>query len=163
LRRLLSPFITLAALLLLAYEWLWEALRAQLHRLRRWSLVRQLELRLQRLPPWPSLGVMALPLLVLLPFKFAALWALGHGHQFVALGIYLAAKLLGMGLVSYVFEQTSPSARRLPWFDRLCSQVLGLVARAKAWVHSRPAVQAARALARRARARVRQWWAQQGR
>ena len=142
-RRLLSPLITLAALLLLAYEWLWEALRTQLHRLRRWHLVRQLELQLQRLPPWPSLGVMALPLLVLLPFKFAALWALG--------------------LACSNTYDTSPSARRLPWFDRLCSHVLALVARAKAWVHSRPAVQAARALARRARVWLRQWWAQPGR
>ena len=154
---LLKPFITLLALLLLAYEWLWELLKHQMQRLRRWPAVLRMEARAKRLSPWASLAVMALPLLVLLPFKMVALWALAHGQELLGVSMYVLAKVVGMSLISYLFDLVRDGARQLPWFDRLYSALMRLLMRAKAWVHARPVYQAAKAWAQRVRGAIQAW------
>lgn len=146
--------VTLLALLLLAEEWLWDALKRGMRHLAAALQLQRVEDGLRRLRPWASLLVMLLPAL-LLPFKLAALWALAHGHPLLGLAVLLAAKLSGTALAAYLFELVRDNARRIAAFDRLYTAVIGLLARARAWVDARPAVQAARA-------RVAAWRAQAG-
>lgn len=131
---LLKPVVGLLAVALVCEEWLWDTLKAQLHRLSRLPSVHALELWLGALPPWASLLVLALPAVALLPFKLVALWALAHGHAMWGILTLVAAKLTGTALAAYLFDLVRPNARKLAWFNALYNAVLALLARAKAWL-----------------------------
>ena len=104
---------------------------------------------LRGLSPWASVAVLALPLLVLFPFKLAAMWALGHGQAGLGIGMLIAAKLTGTAAGAYLVDLVSDKARELVLFDRFYRAVAGLLARCHAWVHRHPAyVRAARAVRR---------------
>lgn len=136
---LLKPVVALLALFLLFEEWLWDGLKAQLHRLSRLPGVHRLECWLGSLPPWASLCVLVVPALALLPFKLAALWALAHGHAVLGVLTLVAAKLTGTGLAAYLFDLVRANARKLVWFDAVYRAVMNLLARAKAWLDQQPA------------------------
>ncbi|MBH9579010.1 hypothetical protein [Inhella proteolytica] len=155
-RWLLRPFIGLLALLLLAEEWLWDALQRGMRRLGLALHLQRLEACLRKLPPWPSLLLLAAPAALLLPFKLAALWALAHGYKVLGLLVFVAAKLCGTALAAYLFDLVRDSARRLRWFDRFYGWVMGWLARARAWLHAQAAYQQARASAREFKQRLRQ-------
>ncbi|RVT86197.1 hypothetical protein [Inhella crocodyli] len=146
-KRWLKPFVTLLVLLLLAEEWLWDHLKRCVARLGALPGVRAFEARLRALPPWASLAVMLLPAAVLLPFKLAALWALGHGHRVLGLLVFVAAKLVGTGLAAYLFDLVRDSARQVKAFDRFYGAVMRLLARAHAWLHAQPLYRSIRAQA----------------
>ncbi len=135
---MLKPVIGLLALVLVFEEWLWDALKAQLHRLSRLPAVHRLEAWLGALPPWASLLVLAVPALVLLPFKLGALWALAHGHALLGVLTLVAAKLTGTALAAYLFDLVRDNARKLAWFDAVYNAVMALLGRAKAWLASQP-------------------------
>lgn len=128
-KRGLKPFVALLVLLLLAEEWLWDHLKRCVARLGALPGVRAFEARLRALPPWASLLVMLLPAAVLLPFKLAALWALGHGHRVLGFLVFVAAKLVGTGLAAYLFDLVRDSARQVKAFDRFYGAVMRLLAR----------------------------------
>lgn len=136
---MLKPVIGLLALVLVFEEWLWDALKAQLHRLSRLPAVHRLEVWLGALPPWASLLVLAVPALALLPFKLGALWALAHGHALLGVLTLVAAKLTGTALAAYLFDLVRDNARKLAWFNAVYNAVMALLGRAKAWLASQPA------------------------
>ncbi len=135
-KRLLNPLVFVLALVLVFEEWLWDALKAQLHRLSTLPLVAAVEHRLRRLPSWAALLVMLVPGCALFPFKLAALYLLGHGHPVLGMAVLLAAKLTGTALAAYLFDLVRESARRIRWFDALYVRVLALLAVAKSWLHA---------------------------
>lgn len=156
-KRLLKPFVMVLALALLFEEWLWDALKKQVHRLSKLPAVQSMERLLGRLPPWASLLVMALPGLLLLPFKLAGLWALSNGHPVLGMGIFVLAKLAGTALAAYLFDLVRENARKMAWFDRIYLFVMSVIARAKAWLAAQPAYQAAKTTAQRWKAIGRGW------
>lgn len=154
-RRLTRPLWALLALLLLAEEWLWDRLQSGMRALALRLHLHRLETLLRALPPWASLLVLLAPAALLLPFKLAALWALGHGHWVLGSLVFVAAKLCGTALAAYLFDLVRASARRLAWFDRLYTAIMGLLARTRAWLQVQPGYQRARAQLRFWRERLR--------
>lgn len=142
------------ALLVLFEEWGWEPLARAMAWLGRWPLLRQAEALVLRLPPWPSLAVLGLPALALLPVKLAALWFVARGQVLAGLAVIVAAKLLGTALLARLFHLTQPRLMTLPWFARAYGRWSAFKQRVLAEVRA----SAPYRLARQARRRLRAWW-----
>lgn len=138
LKHLLTPLIFVLAVVLVFEEWLWEYFKRQLHRLSHLPWVAATEKALRSLAPLPSLCLMILPILILLPFKILALYALAHGYRFLGVLVFILAKLTGTAMGAYLFDLVRPQARKIPWFDRFYSDLIALIQRAKAWLHAQP-------------------------
>lgn len=151
---LLAPFKWLLALLILFEEWGWEPLQRVLARIGQWPGLRWIESAVRRLPPYGALLLFALPALLLLPVKLAALWLIGQGHAVGGVAIIVIAKLVGTALVARLFTLTQPALMRLVWFANLYTR----------WTHWKEQLLAqvrASALWRSARAirlRLRRFW-----
>ncbi|MDT8989244.1 hypothetical protein RQP54_00040 [Curvibacter sp. APW13] len=157
LHALLRPLISIAVIVLLLEEWLWDHLKAAVQRLVDQPWVHRLEAYLRALPPWASLLVLVAPGVVIIPFKVAGLWALAQGHALLGVVIFVLAKLAGTAVAAYLFDLVRDSARRMPWFDRVYVWIERLLQRAHAWLESRPVVRQVRAWAQALRQRVRGW------
>ena len=135
-RRLLRPLWILVALLFLFEAWLWDRLAPAV----RWVVDRiawrTLKLRvaalIERLPPYPTLLVFLIPIILLLPIKLIGLWMLAQGHWFGAMATLGAAKVVSMGFTAFTFDVTRPKLLQLPWFCRLYEWVLKWLA----WAHA---------------------------
>ncbi|HET8871664.1 MAG TPA: hypothetical protein VFM48_14545, partial [Aquabacterium sp.] len=79
--------IWLIALVLIFEEWGWEPLARVLARIGQWPGFRWIENIIRGLPPYAALGLFLVPVLLLLPIKILALYWLGHGHQWLGLGV----------------------------------------------------------------------------
>ncbi len=112
-------FSVFVALWVLFEEWGWEPLQRAMAALARLPFVAWLERRVQALPPYPALLVLAVPMLVLLPVKFGALWLIARGHRIEGLGLIVVAKLLSTAWVARIFALTQPALMRLAWFARV--------------------------------------------
>ncbi|HUR88210.1 MAG TPA: hypothetical protein VMZ74_03905 [Ramlibacter sp.] len=133
-------FIVFAALLLLFEEWGWEPLAALVARLAKLPLFAWLEAHIRKLPPWAALATFAVPALMLLPVKIAALFFIAHGHGMLGLGVLLAAKLVGTAVLARLFALTQPTLMQLAWFARgyprwkaWKDRVMDEVRRSRAW------------------------------
>lgn len=151
---MLQPLWWLLALLLLLEEWLWGLVQRGLARMRRWRVWAWLEQRFRALPPWAALLGLAIPWLLIVPFKLLALGLFAKGRVLLGLLAVVGAKLLGTVLVATVFTWTKPQLLTMPWFARLYTHVMAWLARAHAWVRALPATR----LLRLWRGRAKRWW-----
>ena len=118
--RLLKGAVTwVVGALILFEEWGWAPLARLLGVFARWPPVAWLERRIAALPPALAVLVFLVPALLLLPVKVAALWLIGRGRTLLGIGVIVAAKVIGTGLVARLFMLTRPQLMRLPWFARL--------------------------------------------
>lgn len=142
-------FWTFLAVLFLIEAWLWEKLEPVVA-----AVVRAIPLArmkaaiaagVDRLPPFAVLFVFLVPVAVLFPFKLLALWFLSEGQLVPAAGVYVLAKLVGVGVTAFLFETCKPKLLQMRWFAALHDWVRrvwvwahGLVdpikARIKAWM-----------------------------
>ncbi|MCW2315747.1 hypothetical protein M2322_001291 [Rhodoblastus acidophilus] len=115
-------WLTLAGFFLFE-AWLWDVLGATLG-----TLVAALPIQQARdsfegfvktLSPWGSVPIFVLPILPLLPLKFAALFLLAHHHLVAGLGCFLAAKLIGFAAGAYLFELCRPKLLQIALFAKL--------------------------------------------
>jgi len=134
-RRLLRLLLIPLALVFLFEAWLWGHLapivawivaRVPLERFKA-----QIAVRIEALPPAATFGVFVLPVLLLLPFKFLALWALARGHWLTAVGLLALAKVVSVGVTAFIFEVTRPKLLQLAWFRQLYDRVMLWLA----WAH----------------------------
>jgi hypothetical protein len=100
-RRLFRPLWVLLALVLLFEAWLWEHLRPIVARVVdriAWDrLKKRAAAWIEHLPPYPTLLVFLIPVLLLLPVKIIGLWFLAHGWWLGAMATLGAAKVVSMG------------------------------------------------------------------
>ncbi len=155
-QRLIRGFwFTLAAIFLIE-SWLWDHVKEWLISLAYRLGVEDVEAfvirSIARLSPAQTLAVFAAPLLCVLPFKLAALAAITHGHLLLGLAIALGAKLLTLGVTSFLFDHCRKKLLLLPWFARLYALVL----RIRVWAYGlvAPAREKLVALAVQIRARA---------
>jgi hypothetical protein len=87
---------------------------------------------IERLPPPAVLPIFILPVIVLLPFKLAALWLLAHGSFLLGGGAFMLAKLASVGLAAFIFDLTRDKLLSMPWFLRLYRRVLAW----RDWAHA---------------------------
>lgn len=137
-RRLLRPLWVLLALIFLVEAWLWDRVEPiiarvvaliPLPRLKAW-----LADRIAHLSPALTLIVFAVPVVVLFPLNFVAAWLLAHKYFVGATILIVFQKVLGVGIVAFVFDVTRDKLLQMGWFRALYTFVLDLRARALAIV-----------------------------
>ncbi len=135
-RRLTRPLWILLALVFLFEAWLWNRLAPIVgwivDRIAWRDLKRRAAAALADLPPYPTLLVFLVPVILLLPLKFLGLWMLGRGAWLGAVATLALAKVTSMGITAFLFDVTRPKLMQLAWFARL----FGWVVRALAWAHA---------------------------
>lgn len=109
----------LAALVVLFEEWGWKPLSELLGRLARFGPVALVERGIARLPPYGALAVFTLPVALLFPLKFVAMWLLARGEVWVATLLFVVAKIASTAIVARIFTLTKPQLMEIPWFARL--------------------------------------------
>lgn len=116
---LAAPFILLAAIVVLFEDWLWDDLLRLAAALGRLPVLRQVEHLVAALPPYGALAMFAVPGLLLVPVKLAALWFIAHGRPALGLLTVLVAKLAGTALVARIYALTQVQLQRIAWFAAL--------------------------------------------
>ena len=134
-RRLLKPLWILLALVFLFEAWLWSHLAPIVawivDRLAWKELKQRVAAGIEHLPPYPTLLVFLVPVILLLPLKFLGFWMLAHGSWLGAMMTLALAKVVSMGATAFIFDVTRPKLLQLRWFRWLYERVLvGL-----AWAH----------------------------
>ena len=132
LTRLLWTFL---AAIFLIEAWLWDVLGGLIGRLVAILPVerarRALRAIIDRLPAPFSLALFVLPILVILPFKLAALALLAKGKIGLGCGVFLAAKTAGLGATAFVFDVCHERLMTMAWFARFYARVIAV----KDWAH----------------------------
>src|SRR5262245_33345466 len=127
-RRLTRPLLILLALVFLFEAWLWDHLKPIVARLVSfvpWARLKaQLAAGIESLPPYPTLLVFLVPVVLLLPLKFLGLWMLAHGLWFGAVALLGLAKVISLGVTAFLFDLTRPKLLQLGWFRWLYEHVL---------------------------------------
>lgn len=122
-RRLSSPFLTVLALVVLVETWIWSRLGPVVARviaaLPLERLKAAIHLAVEKLPPYATLGVFLVPVVLLIPLKLAALSLLGHGGFLVGILFFGAVKVLGVALEAWLFEICKPKLMTIPAFVRV--------------------------------------------
>jgi hypothetical protein len=122
-RRLLRPFIVLAAIVILVETWLWERIGPLVRRIVELlpfeALKQAIHDGIERLPPYATLAVFAIPAALLFPFKLAALALLASGHLILGGFVLVLAKVVGVGITAFLFETCKPKLMQIPLFVRL--------------------------------------------
>ncbi|HXY58993.1 MAG TPA: hypothetical protein VEH76_10485 [Methylocystis sp.] len=152
-RRAERAFWFALATLFLIESWLWDHVKEWLRLLARALGVERIEAWIaafvKDLSPSATLVVFGVPVLVILPFKVAAVALIASGHFGWGLALILAAKTLGLGVTAFLFDLCREKLLQLAWFERFYRLVL----RARAWAHE---------LVEPVRVRLRQWRAAVG-
>ncbi len=137
-RRLLRPLLILLALLFLFEAWLWSHLAPIVAWIVARIPLREIKARvagwIEHLPPYATLLVFLIPVVVLFPLKLIGLWMLAHGSWFGAMTTLAIAKVISTGLTAFIFDLTRDKLLQLAWFRRLYEWVLWLLAKAHALV-----------------------------
>lgn len=137
-RRLLRPLWILLALIFLLEAWLWDRVEPIISRVvaliplpafKKW-----LAAQIDHLSPGATLIVFAVPLVALFPLSLVEAWLLAHKYFVSATILIVFQKVLGVGLIAFVFDLTRDKLLRMDWFRRLYEIVLDLRARATALV-----------------------------
>jgi hypothetical protein len=135
-RRLTRPLLIFLALVFLFEAWLWEHLGPIVRWVVDHVFWRALRARvaafIQRLPPYPTLLVFLVPVVILFPIKLAGYWLLAQGSWLGAAATLALAKLVSMGVTAFIFDLTRPKLLQLPWFRWIYEHVLAGLA----WAHA---------------------------
>jgi hypothetical protein len=137
-KRLTHGFWLVCAAIFLVEAWLWDKLAALLHALvallpfEAWK--RALAKALESLPAPVVLLVFLVPIAVIEPFKFIALWAITHHHVILGVVAFVAAKFAGVGVTAFLFEVTREKLLTMGWFARFYRWVLRIRAAAHAFL-----------------------------
>lgn len=122
-KHLTRPLIYLLALVVLVETWIWERIGPLIRRfveaLPFEALKQAIRVGLEKLPPYPTLAVFVVPILLLIPFKLAGLSLIAHGHVFLGTGVFILAKFAGVGMEAFLFETCKPKLMQIPLFARL--------------------------------------------
>lgn len=111
----------------------WIGRHVEFTRLRAW---------IRSLPPYPSLALFSVPVLILEPIKPLAAYLAATGQFFCAAATFIVGELLKLVLVERLFHLTRDKLMRIPAF----AWAYGKFAEMKAWLRATEAWRAIRAL-----------------
>jgi hypothetical protein len=147
-RRLAKVLWVLLALLFLLEAWLWSHLApvvGAIVRLVAWQKLRaRIAGWIEHLPPYATLLVFLIPILLLLPVKLIGLWFLARGWWLGAMATLVGAKIVSTGVTAFIFDVTRPKLLQLWWFRMVYDRVIIWIG----WAHG---------LIDPLKARVREW------
>ncbi|MFY9600709.1 MAG: hypothetical protein WAR02_10770, partial [Pseudolabrys sp.] len=122
-RNFFRPVWVILALLLLLEAWLWDHLEpivARIVNVIPWGRVKTiLGGLIEKLPPYASLVVFIVPVIVLLPLKFLEVYFIATANWFAAIVALVFAKLVGLGVTAFVFDVTRGKLLQIAWFRRM--------------------------------------------
>jgi hypothetical protein len=133
-RRLLRPLWVLLALIFLLEAWLWDRVEPiiarvvaliPLPRLKTWFAE-----RVEHLSPGATLMVFAVPFILLAPLNLIEAWLLAKKYFISATILIVLQKVVGVGIIAFVFDVTREKLLQMDWFRRLYEFVIGLRAKA---------------------------------
>jgi hypothetical protein len=75
--------------------------------------------RIQKLTPYLSLLLLAVPVLLVEPFKFVAVVVADKGHWLTATGMVICAYAVSLVFVERLFRAVKPKLLMLNWFAKL--------------------------------------------
>jgi hypothetical protein len=134
-RRVLKPLLLLLALVFLFEAWLWEHLRpvvAWVVNLIAWKrLQARFAAAIGKLPPYATLLIFLVPIVLLFPLKLLGLWLLTRGSWLGAFAVLAFAKMMSVGVTAFIFDVTRPKLLQMGWFRWLYEHVLVWLA----WAH----------------------------
>ena len=137
-RRLLKPLWVLLALVFLFEAWLWEHLRplvaSVVQRIAWDRLKARAAAWIEHLPPYATLLVFLVPVVLLFPVKLLGLWMLAHGSWLGALVVLGLAKVVSLGVTAFIFDITRPKLLQLSWFRWVYEHMLMWLAKAHALI-----------------------------
>lgn len=154
-RALRAPLLLLAFLWVVLEEtiWRWATwLGGQIARLPVFAALERLVLRLD---PHLVLLLFLIPLLGLIPLKFAAVWLIGGGHPIKGVMLLLGAKFLGTAVSAHLYAVAEPKLMQIRLFVWGRNIVVAVLARAHAYLDASPTWQAARRAVRRTKTMAR--------
>jgi hypothetical protein len=155
-RRLSRVFWFTLAIVFLIESWLWDNVKVWLRALGRILGAEKIEPWLAalvaRLSPPFALVLFAAPLATIMPVKIFALALLANGHIFWGAVAVVAAKVLALGVMSFLFDICREKLLQMPWFGHVYSLVLDL--RAWAILFVKPYKDRARAVLSQVRTRA---------
>lgn len=126
LRILRAPLVVLVAL----YFLLDDVVLAAVRPLVAWAAGLRLFVRLSawfdRLSPYPTLALFAVPFIVLEPPKLISLYLIGTGHFRSGVLMLVTSHLLSIVLIERLFHVSKPKLMRIGWFAYAFGQVMRL-------------------------------------
>lgn len=116
----------------------WIGRHLEFRRLRAW---------IKSLPPYPSLALFSVPVIILEPIKPVAAYLAATGQIVSGAATFIVGELLKLVLVERLFHLTRDKLMRIPAF----AWAYGKVAEARAWLQATEAWRIVRALSRAAK------------
>lgn len=141
LRRVLNAPLLVVAVIAVLLDDLFRAFVVPAVRaLARIGLVRRIEAGIAKLPATGILMLFLIPLAVIEPFKLYGLYLFGQGHFLSGIGMFVLAKVVGLGLAERLFAVGRDKLLSIRWFAwcharvlRIRDHVHGWLARTEAW------------------------------
>lgn len=99
-------------------------------------IFRMLRRRIERLGPYPSLILLAVPVAVVEPLKLAAVVVAGNGHWITGAVVVACAYALSLLVVERLFKIVKPKLLTLPWFAAIWKWYVAIRDRALGWLRT---------------------------
>jgi len=93
--------------------------------------------RIQRLPPYPALLIVAIPLAVVEPLKLATILIAGEGHWITSGLVLLFAYAVSLFVTHWLFVAVKPKLLTLHWFARAWATVVTVRYKTWRWIAKR--------------------------
>ena len=129
-------FTLLLFVVILIEEAFWAVFEALSGWFARFALVRKLEDFVAARHPAICLALFLIPVLMMLPFKFAGVWLIAHGHTLQGLFMFLSAKASGTFLAARLFALTKSKLLSIAWFAYSYERFTRWKDGVKAYVHA---------------------------
>ena len=99
--------------------------------------LRPLRRQIERLPPYPALLILAVPLVVVEPLKIITIFIAGEGHWITGGVVMVFAYAVSLFVTHWLFVVVKPKLLTLPWFARAWARFSTARDRARRWVANR--------------------------
>src|SRR6266702_8978405 len=102
----------------------------------RQRLLERVRLWITSLPPYPSLALFAVPVIILEPAKPLAGYLIGTGHFFAGAVVFIAAEVLKLTLVERLFQLNREKLLAIPvfaWGYRYLRHMMDVVEALEVW------------------------------
>jgi hypothetical protein len=82
--------------------------------------------RIQKLGPYQSMALLLVPVTLVEPLKFVALFVWGEGYWLAGTGMILGAYAVSLLVVERLFRVVKPKLMTLSWFAKLWTRLVAL-------------------------------------
>ncbi len=123
--------LSVAAVLVILQEWLWEVLDLAGQRLFRLLHLERFEAKLSKASRYQALFVLMVPLLLLVPINIVEFLLLINGAIVPSIPLEILSKLFCTMFVARIFDLVRPAVLSFAWFRWLYNSVIGILA----WAH----------------------------